>query len=159
MEAAWITGKWDKLHDYLQISSQPGTGEFNIGIGLAFDAFRHGRRGEFDTIINTLRLHVAKSLNANSVTSLQLCHDNILKLHALAEIEYIADPQIERISVRTELCSALNRRLNALGGHISDKQYLLGLRRAAMALTYVFSGVHSMRLLTYILVANSLTTT
>ncbi|KAH8430361.1 protein kinase MEC1 [Aspergillus melleus] len=138
VEAAWITGKWDKLHDYLQISPHQGTGEFNIGIGSAFNAFRHGNRGEFETIINNLRLNVAKSLTANSVTSLQSCHDNLLKLHALAEVESITNPQTEQSAVRSELCSALDRRLNALGGHISDKQYLLGLRRAAMALTGKF---------------------
>lgn len=139
VEAAWITGKWEKLHDYLQICSPQGTGEFNIGVGSAFNAFRHGHRGEFEEIVNDLRLHVAKSLTANSATSLQSCHDSILKLHALAEVESIADDQIEENVVRSELCSALDRRLNALGGHISDKQYLLGLRRAAMALRYDFS--------------------
>jgi serine/threonine-protein kinase ATR len=38
---------------------------------------------------------------------------------------------------RSEVRDALNRRLDILGGHISDKQYLLGLRRAMMELTYV----------------------
>ncbi|GAB1209571.1 hypothetical protein APSETT445_008352 [Aspergillus pseudonomiae] len=137
IEASWITGKWEKLRSYLQLCSQQGIGDFNIGVGLALDAIRQGNNNRFEGIISGLRLSVAKSLNANSVASLQSCHDSILKLHALAEMESIAglDPRSEKDTL-PKIRAALSRRLDILGGHISDKQYLLGLRRAMMELTW-----------------------
>ncbi|KAE8338953.1 hypothetical protein BDV24DRAFT_137247 [Aspergillus arachidicola] len=139
IEASWITGKWEKLRNYLQLYSQQGTGDFNIGVGLALDAIRQGSYNRFGDIICGLRLSVAKSLNANSVASLQSCHDSILRLHALAEMESIAglDSRNEKDTL-PKIRAALSRRLDILGGHISDKQYLLGLRRAMMELTCNF---------------------
>ncbi|PYH81420.1 protein kinase [Aspergillus uvarum CBS 121591] len=141
VEASWITGNWDRLHNYLRLGSQD-TSDFNIGIGIAFDALRHDDRARFEQLINGLRLNVAKSLTANSVTSLQSCHDSIHRLHALCEIEFIVkighEPCIEQRS-RSEVRAVLDRRLDILGGYISDKQYLLGLRRATMELTGKFS--------------------
>jgi serine/threonine-protein kinase ATR len=132
-----MTGKWEKMHNYLELCAQKSTADFNIGVGLALDAFRRGQRWQFRDIIDGLRLSVSKSLTANSVTSLQSCHDSILKLHALTEIETVAFDACKNLEERSDLRESLDRRLDVLGGYISDKQYLLGLRRAAMELTYV----------------------
>ncbi|PYI12112.1 hypothetical protein BO78DRAFT_392787 [Aspergillus sclerotiicarbonarius CBS 121057] len=142
VEATWITSNWTKLHDYLQLHSQQGTGEFNIEIGLALNAFQHDNDAEFREHMKSLRLSVAKSLAASSVASLQSCHDSILKLHALHEVESIARTKYEDCeggSSRSKLPDILHRRLDILGGYISDKQYLLGLRRATMELTGKFA--------------------
>jgi serine/threonine-protein kinase ATR len=72
---------------------------------------------------------------ANSVTSLQSCHDSILRLHALTEMESIGNAGNQGHSSRSEVSDALSRRLDVLGGYLSDKQYLLGLRRATMELS------------------------
>jgi serine/threonine-protein kinase ATR len=135
-----MTGKWEKMHNYLELCAQKNTADFNIGVGLALDAFRRGQRWQFRDIIDGLRLSVSKFLTANSVTSLQSCHDSILKLHALTEIESVAlvgTDACKNPEERSDLRESLDRRLDVLGGYISDKQYLLGLRRAAMELTYV----------------------
>ena len=134
MEASWITGRWAKLHNYLQLCSEQETGGFNIGVGSALNAFRQGDKLTFRETINGLRLNVAKSLTGNTVTSLQSCHDSILKLHALVEVECIANSDNERGNPRSVVSDALDRRLDVLGGYITDKQYLLGLRRATMEL-------------------------
>ncbi|KAL5332264.1 hypothetical protein BJX70DRAFT_393110 [Aspergillus crustosus] len=142
VEASWMTGKWDKMHDYLELCARKTTvADFNIGIGLALDAFRRGQKHQFADIVNRLRLNIAKSLTTNVVTSLQSCHDSMLKLHALAEIEAVtlAGDVANGPSVRSELRISLDRRLDVLGGYITDKQYLLGVRRAAMELTGNFS--------------------
>jgi serine/threonine-protein kinase ATR len=94
-----------------------------------------GNNLAFKEIINDLRLTVAKSLTTNSVTSLQSCHDSILKLHALAEVESIACSGNDEGHSRSRTRGVLASRLDILGGYISDKQYLLGLRRAIMELT------------------------
>lgn len=135
VEASWITGRWTKLHNYLQLRSDQNTGYFNIGIGSALNAFRQGDKMSFGEIINSLRLNAVKSLTTNSVASLQSCHDSILRLHALTEVECIANSGSEGASSHSRVTDALNRRLDVLGGYITDKQYLLGLRRAMMELT------------------------
>ncbi|PYH47273.1 protein kinase MEC1 [Aspergillus saccharolyticus JOP 1030-1] len=141
VEASWITGNWDRLHTYLQLSSQD-TPDFDIGVGLAFDAFRCGDERKFGQLLKGLRLNVAKSLTANSVTSLQSCHASVLRLHALCEIELIVNTRHEsHIEPRgpAKVRAILDRRLEILGGYVSDKQYLLGLRRALMELTGKFT--------------------
>ncbi|EAU37733.1 hypothetical protein ATEG_02771 [Aspergillus terreus NIH2624] len=140
VEASWITGNWEKLQDYLRLSPQRDTGDFNTGIGSALEAYRNGNKEQLGNILNGLRLTVAKSLTANAVNSLQSCHDSMLKLHALTEVEAIVGFRGDQTNAAlSELHDALNRRLDVLGGHISDKQYLLGLRRATMELTGNFA--------------------
>ncbi|KAL4956177.1 hypothetical protein BDW69DRAFT_181790 [Aspergillus filifer] len=141
IEASWTTGKWDKMHSYLELCARKSTADFNIGVGLALDAFRRGENRQFVETIDGLRLSVAKSLTATSVASLQSCHDGMLKLHALTEMESIAlaNNANESSQSRSHLRASLDRRLDVVGGYLSDKQYLLGLRRATMELTGNFA--------------------
>jgi serine/threonine-protein kinase ATR len=124
--------RWDKLEGYLVLCAKQGAEEFNVGIGSALDALRQKQDESFTDKINELRLNVARSLTTNSVASLQACHDDMLRLHALSEVESIAKAQSGQS--RPALLAALDRRLDVLGGYLSDKQYLLGLRRATMEL-------------------------
>lgn len=135
VEASIMTGKWSKLSEYLHMCSQENSGDFNIGIGSALDALRHNNKAAFQEIINNLRHTTAKSLTANSVTSLQSCHGSLLQLHALAEVEAIANAGLEGYPSRSKVLDTLDRRLDVIGVYIPEKQYLLGLRRAAMELS------------------------
>ncbi|OQD80500.1 hypothetical protein PENANT_c035G04418 [Penicillium antarcticum] len=137
VEATWIMGRWDKLEGYLRLCAEQGTEEFNVGIGSALDALRQKQSSSFTDKINELRLNVARSLTANSVASLQSCHDDMLRLHALSEVESIA--RVESDRSHSGLLDTLDRRLDVLGGYLSDKQYLLGLRRATMELAGEFA--------------------
>lgn len=139
VEASWITSRWDKLQGYLELCEKSGTGEFNVGMGNALNTLRQSNTEAeaFTNIVNGLRLQVAKSLNANSVASLQSCHDDMLRLHALADVEAIANAETNSPGSYQDLLKGLDRRLDVLGGYLADKQYLLGLRRATMELAYV----------------------
>ncbi|TQB68311.1 serine/threonine-protein kinase M1 [Monascus purpureus] len=135
VEASWIMGKWDKLDSYIRLCMDNNADDFNIGIGQALNALRRGDRAVFNDVINGLRLGVAKSLTVNSVSSLQSCHVSMLKLHALTEVELIADTENRSDTTHSDVCRTLDRRLDILGGYLADKQYLLGLRRASMELS------------------------
>ncbi|CAG8239237.1 unnamed protein product [Penicillium salamii] len=137
VESSWIMSRWDKLEGYLDLCAKQGTEEFNVGIGSALDALRRKQIGAFTDKINELRLSVARSLTTNSAASLQSCHDDMLRLHALSEVESIA--KAESASSHPSLLSTLDRRLDVLGGYLTDKQYLLGLRRATMELSGDFA--------------------
>lgn len=111
------------------------TGDFNIGMGSALCALHQRRTGLFKKIVNDLRRNIAKGFTTNSIASLQASHDSILQLHVLTEVESIADVSSSGYGNRGSLMEALDRRLDILGGYLSDKQYLLGLRRATMELS------------------------
>lgn len=135
MEASWITSRWDKLKTYLELCAKEGAGDFNVGIGSALSTLWQKKPAAFAEIIDGLRLTVAKSMTTNSAASLQSCHDDMLRLHALTDVESIANAGTGNHQSSPELLRALDRRLDVLGGYLADKQYLLGLRRAAMELS------------------------
>jgi len=137
-EAAWSTGKWDQLERMLTSTSEKEANsslDFNVGVGRAMLALRQGQVDEFKNMITTLREAVAKSLSPTSTASLHACHDHLVKLHALYEIEAISGMTVENLPERAAILTNLDQRLDILGSYISDKQYLLGIRRAAMQLS------------------------
>ena len=138
-EAAWSTGKWDQLKRILAASSDKqvnATLDFNVGVGLAMLAMRSGSVDDFEQIIEALREGVAKSLSPTSTTSLHACHDHLVRLHVLYEIEAISGLKLHSSPNRVAILANLDQRLDILGAYISDKQYLLGVRRAAMQLSW-----------------------
>ena len=134
-EAAWVTGKWSKLRTYINMYSGSITGSFNVGIGSALLALFEGHDDQFLITVDALRQSLAKSLSTSNTGSLQACHDAMLKLHALTEVELISGVRSAKDTDLPRLIVTLNHRLDVLGAFTSDKQYLLGLRRAAMQLS------------------------
>ena len=74
-------------------------------------------------------------MSANTTTSLQACHDTMLKFHVITEVEIISGLHDLETQDRPALLESLDRRLEVFGAFLSDKQYSLGLRRAAMQLS------------------------
>lgn len=136
-EASWVTSKWSKLEGYLALVPASLDGNFNIGVGRALLALAKDEKENFIRILDDIRRRTAKRLSATSTASLQACHDALLNLHALAEIEAIGGGRMYGPSDnKSAVVASLNQRLELLGGAFSsDKQYLLGLRRAAMQLS------------------------
>ena len=142
VESAWTTSRWDKLRDYLQLSEGSGADEFNMKIGtvlLSLHQQSYGMPGEhlasreeIHAAFENLRLDLGKSLTSTSTSSLQACRDTMLKLHVLHDLEAIIN--IENEQDRGRVLSCINRRLDVLGGYPSDKQYILGVTRAAIQL-------------------------
>ncbi|KAK8173648.1 hypothetical protein IWX90DRAFT_148777 [Phyllosticta citrichinensis] len=133
-EASWMTGKWHALEELLS-TAPAGLQEFNIGIGKAFLSLRDGDDERFSTTIGELREGIARGLSPASTASLQACHDQMLKLHVLYEIDSISRGTETSDGTRSDFLTSLDRRLDMLGALTSEKQYILGLRRAAMQLS------------------------
>ena len=109
--------------------------DFTVGIASALNALRNGDKSGFNEIVQKLRLNTTRSMTANSTMSLQTSHDMLLQLHALSDVEAIVNADIQTGMTKAELADTLDHRLDLLGVYISEKQYLLGLRRAAMELS------------------------
>ena len=135
VEASWVTGKWDKLTEYLAGAKDGSQGDFNIGIGTAFLALHKKEYEQSKEILNSLRCDLAQSMSMSSTTSLAACHDAMLKFHIITEVELISGVREIGSLDLTALLQSLNQRLGVLGAFLPDKQYLLGLRRAAMQLS------------------------
>ncbi len=127
-----MTGKWAKLNKYLTESRVTLGGEFNVGVGSALLALSQDKTDQFSTTLDSLRQNIAKSLSTNNTMSLQSCHDAMLHFHVLTEIEAISGVRGQDDVEKWSLVKSLNQRLDVLGAFLSDKQYILGLRRATM---------------------------
>ncbi|KAL9604378.1 MAG: hypothetical protein Q9219_000566 [cf. Caloplaca sp. 3 TL-2023] len=139
-EASWVTGKWSKLEDYLGHTPASSINNFNVGVGHALLALAKDGKEDFTQILDDVRRKTARSLSTTNTASLQACHDTLLKLHALTEIEAIGGVWKHGSFDKLALITSLDQRLELLGAFSSDKQYLLGLRRAAMQLSRDFSN-------------------
>jgi serine/threonine-protein kinase ATR len=109
--------------------------DFNVGVGRALLALRSKHVREFKEAIESLRGAVAKELSPTSTASLHGCHDSLIKLHALYEIEALSGMSAGTVPDRGVIMETLERRLDVLGAYTSDKQYILGVRRAVMQLS------------------------
>ena len=56
-------------------------------------------------------------------------------MHALYEIETISGVKYPTAPQRETILEKLDHRLEVIGAYTSDKQYLLGIRRASMLLS------------------------
>lgn len=131
VEASWATGRWDTLKKYLQLyTAGDATDVFNLGIAQALLCLKQGDQDGFQGHIRTMRDKVASSLSYSATASLRTSHDAMLECHVLTDLEMIANHREEQDG--QALLTALERRLEVVGAFVNDKQYLLGIRRAAM---------------------------
>jgi serine/threonine-protein kinase ATR len=133
-EASWNTGKWPILEQFL--NSDPGSKSqnFNVGIGRALSALRRQDESTFQHTISGLRVDITRGLSVSATASLAAVHPQTIKLHALYELEMISGMTKSNLEPNS-LIDILDRRLDVLGAFTEGKQYLLGLRRAAMSLS------------------------
>lgn len=131
-EAAWNTERWDDIIPLLKDVHGGFSHAFNVGIGVALAAARSEDSAMLSRTLKDLRLTVAKSCSLQATSSLQACHEQLLKLHALYEIEVFSDMNVSKSQAPGTLSILMDRRLDVLGSCAGDKQYLLGIRRAAM---------------------------
>jgi serine/threonine-protein kinase ATR len=134
-EAAWATGRWLALEKYTSMVPTGAGEDFNISIGRSLLALQKKDTKLFKSSISSLREQIARSLSPSATSSLGACHDNMLKLHVLTELEMIAGTDTEIPTQSSNILDSLSRRLEVIGAYLNDKQYLLGIRRAAMQLS------------------------
>ncbi len=101
-------------------------------------ALHQKNRSRAVTLIETLRLANATSLTSTSASSLQSCHDILLRLHVLDDLESISFAAKDTGHL---VLANLDHRIESIGADVSTKQYLLSLRRASMALSSHFTDL------------------
>jgi len=137
VEASWTTGRWDALQKYLDMyNGRDITEVFNLGIAHALLCLRNPHWFDnFPDDIRMLREKVAASLSYTATSSLQACHDAMLQAHVLTELEHLGRRRDADGEDPEQMMVGFSRRLEIIGASFAnDKQYVLGIRRAAMEL-------------------------
>ncbi|KAF5636368.1 UVSB PI-3 kinase [Fusarium tjaetaba] len=136
VEAAWVTGRWESLTKFARRFRGDPIEDFNISIATLFEKLRaKDKPKELIKIMKDIRVKISSSMNAASTSSLQACHDLLLKSHVLTDVEIIIGTKSGDEVARQTTAALLERRLEIIGAYMNDKQYLLGIRRATMELT------------------------
>ncbi|KAK7962455.1 uncharacterized protein PG986_003280 [Apiospora aurea] len=134
VEASWATGRWETMQRFMSRYEGDWTENFNVCIARTLLHLQAGRTKEFIEDLRTLRDRVGSSMTFTATSSLHAFHEVMLKCHVLTDIELIAGVNNEEGQHPQETLKTLNRRLEVLGSYVADKQYVLGIRRAAMEL-------------------------
>lgn len=135
VEAAWVTGRWESLGKFTSRFSGNVTQDFNISIASVFESLRLSCTNEqFKASINDIRESLSTTMSTSATASLQAAHDQMLKCHVLTDLEIIVEANPRKDEDRRKIMELLDGRLGLIGAYSSDKQYLLGIQRAAMEL-------------------------
>ena len=137
VEAAWVTSRWEALGKFARRFNGITTQDFNISIASVFESLRlQGTTiDQFKESVAGIRESIATTMNASATASLQAAHEQLLKCHVLSDLEFIVEANPKKEDDRRRIMELLDSRLEVIGANFSDKQYLLGIHRAAMELT------------------------
>src|SRR6187402_225382 len=119
VEASWATGRWATLDKYASMAQHGIGDDFNVSIGRALLALQKKNTELFKSSVRLLREQIARSLSPATTASLGACHDNMLKLHVLTELEMIAGTDQDSVEP-ANIIESLNRRLEVIGAFLND---------------------------------------
>lgn len=122
-----------ELKAIVAAASQDKAFDFNIGIGTIL--LNIGDKNELGAAeqIQKLRATVIKHLSAVNASSLQSCHNTLLRLQALQEVNMLSRSALTHPDLdQGRTSDMLDKRLAVLGSYMPDKQYILGIRRAVL---------------------------
>lgn len=136
VEAAWVTGRWESLAKFTSRFQGSIIQDFNMSVAALFDSLHRNSGPEaFTKMIRDMREKISSSMTASATSSLNAAHELLLKSHVLTDLEVIVGANAGREDERRKTMSLLDERLELVGGRFNDKQYILGIRRAAMELS------------------------
>ncbi|KAI5922289.1 phosphatidyl inositol 3-kinase-like protein [Camillea tinctor] len=135
VEASWATGRWQTMQKFISKYQGDRTENFNVSIAQALMYLQKGWTQGFLEEMKIIRDRISSSMTFSATSSLQACHESMLRSHVLTDLELIAGIHNDGDQHPQETLKSLNRRLEVLGSYVGDKQYLLSIHRAAMELT------------------------
>ncbi|TWU75172.1 serine/threonine-protein kinase M1 [Metarhizium rileyi] len=136
VEAAWVTGRWESLAKFTGRFQENVAEDFNMSVACLFDSlYRHHGHDSYDKAIQSMQDKLASSMTVAATASLNAAHEVLLKCHVLTDLDVIIKTKPGEENERHRTLAMLDGRLEIIGGRFGDKQYLLGIRRAAMELS------------------------
>jgi serine/threonine-protein kinase ATR len=135
VEASWATGRWQTMRRFISKYHGDPTENFNVSIAQALSHLDKGSTQAFIEQLTVMRDRISSSMTYTATSSLHACHEALLECHVLTDLELIAGLNNDGSQHPQEILKTLDRRLEVLGSYVTDKQYILSIRRAAMELT------------------------
>ncbi|KAI1496609.1 phosphatidyl inositol 3-kinase-like protein [Biscogniauxia marginata] len=135
VEASWATSRWQTMQKFIDKYQGDRTENFNVSIAQALLYLQKGWTQAFLEEMKIMRDRISSSMTFSATSSLQACHEPMLRTHVLTDLELVAGMNSDGDHHPEETLKSLNRRLEVLGSYVSDKQYVLSVHRAAMELT------------------------
>ncbi|KAK1813304.1 serine/threonine-protein kinase M1 [Friedmanniomyces endolithicus] len=132
VEAQWMTGDSALLGTRVGDLRPADTQDLNVAVGQMLAAAADGQDESLLEQLRSLRISIAQSMSETGTGSLQSCHDDLMKLHTLYEIQAMTRPDGHDVA---HFMDCADGRLAALGSYNTDKQYVLGMRRAVMRIS------------------------
>lgn len=113
---------------------KPSTSHFKVAVGSILAQIDECRVDDAHQTMEELRSSIAKSLTAANASSLEACHNQMLQLHILYEVERLMEWQNTHVQEveRSRMSSILEKRLEVLGSFTADKQTILAIRRLVL---------------------------
>lgn len=140
IETSWLAGDFKKMETLLsQVQHESKIDfSFEVNIARALISLQNSDFQEFGNRIEMARRGVSENLASSPVSSLYQCHESLVRLHGLADLELIGDLSScfsqGGVDHRT-MSTGFNRRLELVGSNYEAKCYLLALRRSAVLST------------------------
>lgn len=132
IEAAWVTGRWESLDKFIHRFQGNVLQDFNMSLGVLFESLY--KKQPFTETAKMMKENIALSMTSSTTASLQAAHDIMLKCHVLTDLEIILGTNPESEEERMKTISLLEGRCEVIGAYFNDRQYVLGIQRAAMQL-------------------------
>lgn len=135
VEAAWVTGRWANLVKFINRFQGDPSQEFNMSLAAVFASLHSNGDGtQLERIMQDMTDKIAAAMTTSATASLQAAHELLLKSHILADLQVIIGMKSKSDSEQKKTLALLDTRLDVIGAYFDDKQYILGIRRAAMEL-------------------------
>ena len=135
IEASWNTFR---LHEMASALARSTSDDFPFHLGQVMLALHQQETVKASALMDELYRATAAELTPSAITSFQNCHDTLLRLHVLDDVRLLSTTANEE---KATTFSLLEKRLDVLGSNMQDKQYLLGVRRAIIAIEPQYGGV------------------
>ncbi|KAG9258601.1 uncharacterized protein F5Z01DRAFT_615130 [Emericellopsis atlantica] len=133
VEASWVTSRWESLRKYTSLFHGNLMEDFNISIAKIFDTLREdGNSTRALSTLEMVRISLAGTMSTSSTNSFAAAHESMLKCHVLTDLSLIIKADHQEEEGRRRIMDLLDGRLAILGAYYDDKQYLLGVQRAAL---------------------------
>lgn len=135
IEAAWVTGRWESLEKFINRFQGNVLQDFNMSLGVLFESlYKSAPAQTFSETAKMMKENIALSMTSSTTASLQAAHEIMLKCHVLTDLEIIIGAKAESDEDRMKTMSLLEGRCEVIGAYFNDRQYVLGIQRAAMQL-------------------------
>ncbi|EFX01973.1 inositol kinase kinase [Grosmannia clavigera kw1407] len=131
LEAAWATFQWPRLSALAALHKGEVADVFNVGIARALCHLRQQQTDEFGRVLDRMVDGVAAAVSYSTTSSLQACHETMLKAHVVTDLRMIGAAAGGTAETARKALATVVQRLDLLED-VSNKRYVLGLQRAAM---------------------------